>query len=282
MTVEVDLHVHTTASDGTLTPRQLLEEAARRGLKAVGITDHDTTSGLAEATKAAQAVGVEIVPGIELSTVWHDQEVHVLGYWLEYEQDWFQAVLQDLRQERVRRIEKMVKQLNNLGYHISLERVKEVAGGGAMGRPHVARVLMENGFVNNTGEAFRRLLAKGAPAYVPRQKLTPAESVRLIRRAKGVPVLAHPGLIGDEHIVEELLIEGLEGIEVYYPEHSANQQARFLESAERWHLVATGGSDFHGSDRASVGDLGSFGISCATLIKLKKVKDIISASAFGI
>ncbi|KKM13097.1 hypothetical protein SY88_00645 [Clostridiales bacterium PH28_bin88] len=282
MTVEVDLHVHTTASDGTLTPRQLLEEAARRGLKAVGITDHDTTSGLAEATKAAQAVGVEIVPGIELSTVWHDQEVHVLGYWLEYEQNWFQVVLQDLRQERVRRIEKIVKQLNNLGYHISLERVKEVAGGGAMGRPHVARVLMENGFVNNTGEAFRRLLAKGAPAYVPRQKLTPAESVRLIRRAKGVPVLAHPGLIGNENIVEELLIEGLEGIEVYYPEHSAKEQARFLELAERWHLVATGGSDFHGSDRASVGDLGSFGISCATLIKLKKVKDIISASAFGI
>lgn len=242
----VDLHTHTTASDGTLAPAALVREAAGRGVRVLAITDHDSTDGLAEALEAAAPLGVAIVPGLEINCDVDRSEVHVLGYFVDYEAPWFQAFLREQRAERVARIHRLAERLAELGMPIDPEEVFALVKEGSPGRPHVARVMVQRGYVKSVPEAFERYLHAGGPASVPRRRLAPAEAVAVIRRAGGVPVLAHPGVAGRDDLIPGLIDAGLMGIETYYPEHTPAQRRAYLEICRQHDLVPTGGSDYHG------------------------------------
>jgi predicted metal-dependent phosphoesterase TrpH len=243
----VDLHTHTTASDGTFRPSELVAEAARRGVRVLAVTDHDSTDGLAEAIEAARAhPPLAIVPGIEINCDVVGAEIHVLGYGMDYEAPWFREFCLAQRAERRARVYRIAERLAALGLPIDVERVFALVQEGSAGRPHVARVMLERGYVKTVREAFDKYLASGKPAHVPRKKLTPEDAVRLLRRAGGVPVFAHPGLADRDALIESMVAAGLMGIECYYSEHSPAQRGAYLDLCRRHDLVATGGSDFHG------------------------------------
>ncbi|MGH7355473.1 MAG: PHP domain-containing protein [Candidatus Rokuibacteriota bacterium] len=244
----VDLHSHTTASDGILAPRELVRLAARRGVSVLAITDHDSTEALAEAMDEARAhAGMTIVPGLEINCDVERGEVHVLGYCVDWRAEWFQAFLAEQRRERAARVERICSRLAELGVPVTPAEVFEIVKEGSPGRPHVAQAMVNRGYVKSIREAFDRYLRAGGPAHVPRKRLTPAEAVGIIRRARGVPVLAHPGLGDHDALIPDLVAAGLMGIECWYNEHSASQTAKYLELCRRHGLVATGGSDYHGS-----------------------------------
>ncbi|HZP37514.1 MAG TPA: PHP domain-containing protein [Methylomirabilota bacterium] len=243
----VDLHTHTTCSDGTFTPRALVAEAARRGVRVLAVTDHDSTDGLADAMAAAsEHPPLTIVPGIEINCDVEGAEIHVLGYYMDYEAPWFQDFCRAQREERRARVVRTAERLAELGLPVDVERVFALVQEGSAGRPHIARVMVERGYVKTVREAFDRYLASGKPAHVPRRRLSPEDAVRLLRRAGGVPVLAHPGLANRDAMIPDLVAAGLMGIECYYPEHSPAQRGAYAELCRRHGLVATGGSDFHG------------------------------------
>ena len=243
----VDLHTHTIASDGMLKPRELVVEAARRGVRVLAVTDHDSTEGLAEAIETArQYPPLTIVPGIEINCDVEGAEIHVLGYYMDYEAAWFQDFCRAQREERRARVHRTAERLAALGMPIDVERVFALVQEGSAGRPHVARVMLERGYVKSVREAFDKYLAAGKPAHVPRKKLTPEDAVRLLRKAGGVPVFAHPGLAGRDELIPSLVAAGLMGIECYYSEHSPAQRGAYLDLCRAHGLIATGGSDFHG------------------------------------
>jgi len=249
----VDLHSHTTASDGALAPRELVRKAAQHGVRVLAITDHDSTDGLREAIdEAAKHPPLEIVPGLEINCDvpagprGGPSEVHVLGYCVDWEADWFQEFLREQREERRARVYRIAERLAELGMPIEPDEVFALVREGSAGRPHVAQVMVTRGYVKSVREAFDKYLHAGGPANVPRKRLTPAEAVAIIRRARGVPVLAHPGLAGRDDMIPELVQAGLLGIETYYPEHSASQTAAYRAMCAKLGLVATGGSDYHG------------------------------------
>lgn len=243
----VDLHSHTTASDGTLRPGALVAEAAKRGVRVLAVTDHDTTDGLAEAIEAAKRYPpLTIVPGIEINCDVEGAEIHILGYCMDYAAEWFQDFCRAQREERRARVHRIAQRLTALGLPIDVERVFALVQEGSAGRPHVARVMVERGYVKTVREAFDRYLAAGKPAHVPRTKLSPEDAVRLLRRAAGVPVFAHPGLSDRDALIPSLVAAGLMGIECYYSEHSPAQRGAYVDLCRQHGLVATGGSDFHG------------------------------------
>ncbi|HEU5320744.1 MAG TPA: PHP domain-containing protein [Methylomirabilota bacterium] len=243
----VDLHAHTTASDGGLAPRELVRLAVRHGVRVLAVTDHDSTDGLAEAlAEAAAHPPLTVVAGLEINCDVTGGEVHVLGYCVDYEAEWFQAFLRAQRAERVARVHRIAERLAELGLPIDPVEVLALVKEGSAGRPHVAQVMVKRGYVKSVREAFDRYLHAGGPANVPRHRLTPADAVALIRRARGVPVLAHPGLADRDDMIPELVAAGLMGIEAYYNEHSAAQTAHYVTLCRRLGLVATGGSDYHG------------------------------------
>lgn len=246
-TGKVDLHLHSTESDGRLSPPELVELAYRRGVRRLALTDHDTTSGLPAALEAGRRLGVEVIPGIELSTDIPGTEVHILGHFLDYEQPAFQETLASFRASRLGRAERMVARLAELGVHISWERVQELAGGASVGRPHVAQALLEAGYVQSIPEAFERYIGRNGPAYVERFKLAPAEAIALIHSVRGLAVLAHPlETAGVEAMVPQLVRDGLDGIECYYQGYDRAQVERLVALARAHGLVPTGGSDYHG------------------------------------
>lgn len=256
--MSIELHCHTTASDGVLSPAELVALAVRRGIRTLAITDHDTTAAVAPARAAARGLRLEVIPAIEISSRKDGREVHILGYFLDPDHAPLQRALESQRSTRLERASRMVARLQDLGAPISMERVREVAGGDTLGRPHLARVLVEQGHVASVEEAFERYLAEGRPAYVSPLKLSSEEAMGLIRDAGGLPVIAHPGLLGDDGLVEELIHSGAGGLEAYYPRHSPLQQQHYLALAARHRLVVTGGSDFHGPghpDRLGLGEV---------------------------
>ncbi|WP_406678490.1 PHP domain-containing protein [Moorella sp. ACPs] len=271
-----DLHTHTTASDGRLSPAELIRLAQTKGLTALGVTDHDTVAGLAEALAAGSSYGVTVVPGVELSTEWEDKEVHILGYYLDWQKEHLLAFLETMRQARHRRTARMVARLQELGYDISMGEVEQEVRGEAVGRPHIAAVLVRKGYAPSVEAAFKTLLARGRPAYVPREKVEPARAVEVILKAGGVPVLAHPGLSEADALLPALVDDGLQGIEAYYPLHDAAATGRYLELASRYNLVVTGGSDFHGIVDGSHAELGTCRVGTAELeqlqVRAKKIK----------
>jgi predicted metal-dependent phosphoesterase TrpH len=249
----VDLHIHSSASDGRLSPEEVVGESVRRGLSVIALTDHDTVSGVAPALAAARVFPeLTVIPGVELSTDVPQGEVHILGYFIDYTDGELLARLERMRNSRRERAQAMIAKLRDLGVIIDWSRVQEVAGEGSVGRPHLAQAMLEKGYVASLREAFDSYLGRGGPAYVERRKLTPAAAVELVLRVKGLPVLAHPLTVSDpESLVIELKAAGLVGIEAYYKDYSAADIGELLSLAERHHLVVTGGSDYHGLDNES-------------------------------
>jgi predicted metal-dependent phosphoesterase TrpH len=243
----VDLHTHSLRSDGALSPSDLVRRAAARGVRVQALADHDTLAGVAEAVAAGRELGVRIIPATELNTESEFGDAHVLAYFVDPADAALEERLRWLRENRGRRVELMVEKLNALGYAISLDRVLEIAQGGALGRPHIAQALLEKGYVRSYDEAFATLVAKDSPAYVSRVGLLPLEAVELARRHGGIPALAHPGtVVRLEELLPRLVAAGLAGIECYYPEHTPAWTAHCLSLARAHGLVPTGGSDFHG------------------------------------
>lgn len=268
--MRIDLHTHTTASDGLLPPERVVQLAKEAGVTVLAIADHDTTDALDAAMAAGSELGVEVIPAVEINTdVDVQTEVHVLGYFIDHRQGWLQEFLARLRDGRINRAAKMVEKLNGLGIPVQFERVRAIAGTGAVGRPHVARALVEAGAVRSTEEAFEKYIGRTGPAYVERLKVTPEEAVRVILKATGVPVLAHPGWGVREEMIPPLVEAGLQGLEVYYPDHTPAMVTRYLELAERYDLVVTGGTDFHGGDLATKVRIGSQYVPADAVERLK-------------
>ena len=275
----VDLHSHTTASDGALAPRDLVRLAARHGVRVLAVTDHDSTEGLPEAIDEAARHGIEIVPGLEINTDVPGAEIHVLGYCVDWQADWFQAFLREQRAERTARVHRIVERLTGLGMPLAAEEVFAICKEGSPGRPHVAQAMVNRGYVKSVREAFDRWLRADGPANVPRRRLTPAEAVAVIRRAGGVPVLAHPGLANRDEMIPGLVAAGLAGIETDYPEHSVGQITGYRRMCQRLRLVATGGSDYHGSHTGRASTVGSPHIPLEVWHALKqKAQELRTAS----
>ena len=254
----IDLHTHTTASDGSLSPAELVKEAAQAGLKAVAVTDHDTIDGLGEALETGQGLEMEVVPGVEISMeVGLKGGAHLVGLWVRPGHQGLLQGLERLQEARAQRNPRMLAKLNELGLKLSMEEVSQQAGGGQVGRPHFARALVEKGLAGSVGEVFSRWLGAGAQAYVPKERLTPAEGISLVRAAGGVPVLAHPGLLdldrnGLESLLRKLKGLGLEALEAYYSEHDEATRRGLVSLAARLGLAVSGGSDFHGASKPQV------------------------------
>jgi len=242
----VDLHAHSAASDGSRTPTDVVREAKRVGLAAIALTDHDTIGGVAEALAAGVALGVRVVAGVELSAVEGDLETHILGLHLADTCE-LEERLVELREMRRTRAERMVMRLNELGVRIEFTSVLEQAGGGAIGRPHVARALIAEGWAADFRDAFDRYLGNGKPGYVAKDKLAVTEAIGLIHRAGGLAILAHPAQAGTRERVAVFAEQGIDGLEVRHPAHSAEDTLRLAALVEHFGLVPSGGSDWHGA-----------------------------------
>jgi predicted metal-dependent phosphoesterase TrpH len=254
----VDLHTHTRASDGLLTPAELVDAASRRGLSVLGIADHDTVGGLTEASVRAAERGITLVPAVELSTTGTGAELHILGYFVDTTDGAFVAKLHELAEGRRGRIARMVELLNERGYPVSLDRVFALAGDGSVGRPHVARALMELGSVSSIGEAFDRFLGRNGPAWVPRAPFPPEEALALLTANGALPVIAHPHTTrGPREMIDRLLPHGLRGLECFYGEYTPAQHQALLQLANAAGLIPTGGSDYHGPNFKEGRELGS-------------------------
>lgn len=248
----IDLHLHTRYSDGSLTPAEVVDLAHQAGVTAIAITDHDIVDGIPHALNAAAPLGIEVIPGVELSSRFNEQELHVLGYFFDWQDSTFRGHLARQRRSRHVRNPQTIERLNALGLELSEEEVKAKAGSDSIGRPHVAQVLVDKGYVQDTREAFDRYLKEGAPAYVPRMLADTRDVIAWIRNAGGVPVLAHPTWTRCQgeplyRLCACLKEAGLSGLEVFYSSHDRRQTSRFLELAKRLDLLITGGSDFHGA-----------------------------------
>ncbi|MCY4625565.1 MAG: PHP domain-containing protein [Chloroflexi bacterium] len=252
MSALIDLHMHTTFSDGTLSPAELVRVLAATTLRLVAITDHDSLDGIAEAKRElANHPNLTLIPGIELSSDDGASEVHVLGYHLDENDPELHEVLAAFHRNREGRGELMVARLNEMGFDITWERVVEISQGGVIARPHIARALMEKGYVSEMSEAFDKYIGRGMPAHIEREKMTPEEAVALIRRFGGVPVLAHPTFTVDPPaLVASLAKAGLIGMEVYYKNYTPDVVADLKSLADRHNLLALGGSDYHASGQS--------------------------------
>ncbi|MGM0472072.1 MAG: PHP domain-containing protein [Bacillota bacterium] len=243
---KIDLHLHTTASDGSYTPEELVQRAAKKGLQTIAITDHDTVAGVVPALVAAKELDLEVVPGVEFTTYIGQQEVHILGYYFDYLDQDLLLRFTELQNARKNRGQKIVKKLNQLGVDLKWKEVIEVAGSGAVGRPHIARAMVNQGHVAKVSDAFDHYIGDWGPAYVPKTALEPKEAVDIIHQAGGVAVLAHPGHLGDDQLVMEIIEAGVDGLEAYYLTHNEQQVEKYVKLATRYDLLTTGGSDCHG------------------------------------
>ena len=244
-----DLHLHTTFSDGTETPQRVVELAQQAGLAAMAITDHDNTDAIAIAEPIAMRAGLELIPGIEMSASSDGLEVHLLGFLLDLKSAMLTQHMQEQQARRVERVHEMVKRLQRVGVKIEAEEVFQVAGEGTVGRPHVARVLLKHGYISTLSEAFTRYIGPDNPGFIPGSPLPPARVIRVIRDAGGVPVLAHPIYLKKDSLIKELIKEGLIGLEVYHSGHPPETVRHYEQMADRFGLLKTGGSDFHGDSK---------------------------------
>ncbi|MFF2093583.1 PHP domain-containing protein [Paenibacillus sp. NPDC058174] len=287
---KADLHTHTTASDGTRPPAANVRLAKEAGLAAIAITDHDTMAGVEEAIAEGERIGITVVPGVELSTVAEGRDIHILGYYTNWRDALWQERLAGLRGTRDQRNEMIVERLVQLGVSITMDEVIQAAsleGDGAakgksdvsdraagktIGRPHIAAVLLNKGVVATMKEAFDLYLAEGAAAYVNPPRLHPFEAIEWIKEAGGTSVIAHPGLYGDDELVEKIVRRGIEGIEAYHSDHDAEAEARYVQMAKRYGLFVTGGSDYHGERQGKVfhGAIGSRTVDADVLQQLDK------------
>jgi len=260
--IKADLHIHTTASDGEYNSYDVVSMAKAANLEAIAITDHDTIAGTDLALRAGKQTGVLVIPGVEISAMFALGTLHILGYFPELPHG-LEQELEKVQKARKDRNPQIIKNLNELGFDITMEDVKRVAGQGQTGRPHIGKVLIQKGYVVNLDEAFDKLLAKGALAYVEKKRLSFKDTISLIKRYRGIPVLAHPFTLNLDNseltlFVKSLKDHGLAGIEAFYPEHSKDQTSLYSKLGRDLGLIITGGTDFHGSsrDHTSIGDVG--------------------------
>ncbi len=270
-----DLHIHTTYSDGEYTPSEIVRKAAEVGLSVIAVTDHDNILGIDEAIMEGNKAGITVVPGVELSAEDNSSDIHILGYLFNHHDIEFRERLHFFRNERIKRAKTIVEKLKKLGVHISFEEVLAEAGGAAVGRPHIAQVLVKYGYVNDIKEAFENYLGYESPAYVPKFKMTVKEAIDMIKKAGGIPVLAHPGLSVQPDKVVDYVKFGLLGIEVWHPEHDEKTIALYIEIAEKYGLVKTGGSDYHGENRrgGKKAGLGSVKLPLSVVMELYRLKE---------
>lgn len=276
MASRVDLHLHTTVSDGALRPEELVKAAALVGIRKMAVTDHDSVDGIREAQAAAAGLPIEVVPGIEVSASLNGDEIHVLGYLLDADDRSLQEALCRLQADRVTQAQAMVERLGALGCPLDWDRVREIAQRGSVGRPHIAKALVERGYVGSVDEAFSRFLRRGGPGYVEGNKLLPQEAVGLIRAARGIPSLAHPIIVGASDyrldltkLLPVMTEAGLEGIEAYYKGYTPDITASLLAVARQYRLVPTGGSDFHGGGVVADAELGAVEVPWETVDLLR-------------
>ena len=253
----IDLHLHTTHSDGSLSPAEVLRLAHKAGVTALAITDHDIVSGISEAIEAGAELGIEVIPGVEISSRLDTSELHILGYFLHWQDPQLNQRLVALRASRHSRNPQIIERLRALGLDVTYEEVRALAGTDSVGRPHIARILMDKKYVTSAKDAFDRYLADGRPAYVARELPKPEEAIAWIRAAGGVAVLAHPTWAkvsgeGLNTLLTTLKAEGLGGIEVHYSTHTKRQTMEYLDLAKRLNLLITGGSDFHGITKPDI------------------------------
>lgn len=246
--MKFDLHLHTTASDGRLTPKAIVRLAVKTGVRVIAITDHDSVDGVAPALTAAEAFpSLTVIPGVEINTDVPQGEVHILGYFVDYTNQELGSTLYGLRTSRENRALTMIAKLRALGVEIEWQRVQELAGGGSICRPHIAQALLEKGYISSVKEAFTRYIGRNGPAYVEREKITPVEAVKLVARVRGLPVLAHPADIdGLDRLLPRLINAGLVGVEVWYNGYSPEVIDGLKNIASEFGLIVTGGSDYHG------------------------------------
>ncbi len=268
----IDLHMHTTASDGALAPPDLVARAAGVGIRTMAVTDHDTMAGVEEAAAAADARDLAFLAGVEITAVDGRRDVHVLAYFLHHEPPGLDQFLRAAREDRVRRARDMADRLAALGMPIEIDDLIRAAeeSGKAVARPGVARALVDAGHVRSLQEAFDRYLADGGPAYVARTGAPPADVVRFVARAGGVSSMAHPGLLRKDHLIPKLAAAGLDALEVFHSEHDSADQARYLRLAERHGLAVSGGSDFHGDDHHRAGCFGRVGLPAERFSALRQ------------
>ncbi|NLY78271.1 MAG: PHP domain-containing protein [Tissierellia bacterium] len=241
-----DLHVHTNCSDGLLTPQQVIDIAIQKGINGIAITDHDTTSALEKAIAYSKDFNFKVIPGIELGCVFKGEEVHILGYFIDYKSKDIIEATEQLRQNRISRARKMVERINSLGMDLTFEDVKEYAKDEFIGRPHIARSLIQKGYYNSMEEVFDELLERGKPAYIERKTLGLKETISLIHKVNGIAILAHPGLIKDKDIIGYCIDNGIDGLEVIHSKHKEEDVVYLLDIGRKHNLILTGGSDCHG------------------------------------
>ena len=273
--MSVDLHIHSTASDGRLSPAEVVHKSAEAGLTIIAISDHDTVAGIVPALETAKTFPwLKVIPGIEISTDTPNGEVHVLGYFIDSTNHELRTALERFRSSRRQRAQEMIAKLAGLGIHIKWQRVQEIASGDSIGRPHIAQAMLEKGYIASIKEAFTKYISRDGPAYVERGKMTPQEVVELLLRTNGLPVLAHPLTINDpETMVIKLKEVGLVGIEAYYYGYTAEEINRLVSLANRHNLIASGGSDYHGLDASTETTIGGVDVpmeSAEQLVALVK------------
>ena len=276
MASRVDLHLHTTVSDGALQPEELVKAAASVGIRVMAVTDHDSVDGIHEAERAASALPIEVIPGIEVSASREADEIHILGYLFDADDPDLRQTLSRLQEGRVAQARAMVERLGALGCPLDWDRVMAIAKGSSIGRPHIAKALVERGYVESVNEAFLRFLKRGGPGYVEGRKLLPQEAVSLISAAGGVASLAHPIIVGASdyrldltRLLPDMAEAGLQGIEAYYKGYTPEITTTLLALATRYRLVPTGGSDFHGGGVVADAELGAVEVPWETVGRLR-------------
>lgn len=267
---KIDLHLHTIASDGSFSSEELVKEAKDKGLTAIAITDHDTVDGVEDALKAGKKLGVEVVAGIEFTTYYQGKRIDILGYYVDYNNRELNKIIDNLQNDRELRAKKILDKLDDLGVELDFAKLKEISGEKGVGRPHIARLMVEEGYVKEMQEAFDDYLEDDGPAYVPKYQLKPHDAIDLIEGAGGVAILAHPGVIDDREIVLQLLEkDNFQGIEAYYSTHNEEETEAYLKLAKENNLLVTGGSDCHGPAIEDKYLIGTVDVSYTILEKLK-------------
>jgi 3',5'-nucleoside bisphosphate phosphatase len=276
----VDLHIHTIHSDGSSTVKEILEAAARKGLAAVAITDHDCIDAYPAAIEIGSQMGIEVIPGLELSSEIGDADLHILGYLVDYTHPGLNRMLNEMKDARYLRARKMVENLNAQGIDLRFETVLSMAGIGAIGRPHIAAAMLKEELVYSFREAFEKYLGYGLPAYVEKYKMRPKEVFDLVKSAGGIPVLAHPGVTRIDDRIQEFISDGVMGMEVYHTEHSAAQQQNYLKTARKFGLAVTGGSDFHNASH-NKSEIGVPRVPYSAVRSLKEKKGVATGEDGG-
>jgi len=270
-----DLHIHTSYSDSTFSPEEVVKCAKEKDLAAIAICDHDSVDGIAPCQELASSMGIEIVPGIEMSTERVDAEIHILGYFIDWEQDWFRKKLKQIQASRIERVYKIIEKLKSFNIALDAKEIFALAGNNSsVGRLHIAQAVINSGAVKNMREVFEKYIGFLKPCYVPYTKFSPEEAIQIILKVGGVPVLAHPDLMGHDKYLEEFVDYGLKGLEVYHTDHKPHVSKRYEEMAKRFGLVMTGGSDCHGLGKGRI-LIGTVKVPYELVEKLKEASEII-------